>query len=412
MWRCYNFFLILNNMKNIIILIVALFASDLFGQTNWTQINSNTNNNLQDIIFTSYNIGYIVGDNGTVLKTNDSGNNWSSVFTDSTQSFISTSFVNDSVGYILTSEKLFKTADGGSTWQLKYTYTNSFLNVVWFVSDSIGFIGTDSGILKTIDGGINWLLVQSTPHMIKSIYFTNSEIGYFVGGTDSSDNIYKTINQGVNFTVDALFMQSIKERVFFINNEIGFIIGWYSPYIKKTTDGGLTWIDLYQSFDNSLGGIEINFINEQNGFYVDNSGGQYNLFSTTNSGQTWTNEINIISNSNYSISKISTKFNNGLIIGDNGLIYKKDNLLSINEVKKNVNIIEIFPNPTSEEINIEYNPINVKIKSINLIDETGKIIERIKSDFKKLRLQNISQGTYFLNFITEKGIITKKIIRK
>ena len=399
-------------MKNIIILIVALFASDLFGQTNWTQINSNTYNNLQDIVFTSYNIGYIVGDNGTVLKTNDSGNNWSSIFSDFTQSFISTSFVNDNIGYILTSEKLYKTVDGGATWQLKYTSTNPFLNVIYFVSENTGFIGSDSGILKTTDGGANWLLVQSIPHKIKSIYFSNSEIGYFLGGSDSSNNIYKTVNQGINFSNYPLFMQSIKERVFFINNEVGFIIGWYSPYIKKTIDGGLTWVDLYSSFTNSLGGMEINFINEQNGFYVDNSGGQSNLFSTVNSGQTWVNELSIISNNSYSISKLSTKFNNGCLIGNNGLIYKKDNLLSTNNIKKNENNIEIFPNPTSDEINIEYNPINVKIKSINLIDENGKLIKSIKSDFEKLRLQNISQGTYFLNFITEKGVITKKIIRK
>ena len=399
-------------MKNIIILIVALFASDLFGQTNWTQINSNTNNNLQDIVFTSYNIGYIVGDNGTVLKTNDSGNNWSSIFSDFTQSFISTGFVNDDTGYILTTEKLYKTVDGGITWQLKYTSTNSFLNVIYFVSENTGFIGSDSGILKTIDGGINWLLVQSIPHKIKSIYFSNSEIGYFLGGADSSGKIYKTINQGVNFSNYPLFMQSIKEKVFFISNEIGFIIGWYSPYIKKTIDGGLTWVDLYNSFTNSLGGIEINFINEQNGFYVDNSGGQYNLFSTTNSGQTWINELSIISNNSYSISKLSTKFNNGCLIGNNGLLYKKDNLLSTNQIKKNENNIEIFPNPTSDEINIEYNPINVKIKSISLIDENGKIIQNIKSDFQKVRLQNISQGIYFLNFVTEKGIISKQFIRK
>jgi photosystem II stability/assembly factor-like uncharacterized protein len=397
-------------MKNIITSLLILFTSILFGQTNWTQINSNTTYNLRDITFTSTNIGYIVGDNGTVLKTIDGGNNWSLIFSDITQSFVSTSFVDDNIGYILTSENLYKTENGGTTWQLKYT--NQFLNVVWFVSESNGFIGSDSGILKTTDGGTNWLLVQSIPHKIKSIYFSNSEIGYFLGGSDSSNNIYKTINQGINFSNYPLFMQSIKERVFFINNEIGFVIGWYSPYIKKTIDGGLTWVDLYNSFTNGVGGMEINFINEQNGFYIDNSGGQSNLFSTANSGQTWINELSIISNNSYSFSKLSTKFNNGYLIGDNGLIYKKDNLLSTNHIKKNENDIEIFPNPTSDEINVEYNPINVKIKSINLIDENGKIIESIKSDFEKLRIQNISQGIYYLNFITEKGTISKKFIRK
>ncbi len=399
-------------MKNIIILTITMIASNLIGQTNWTLINSNTNNNLNDIVFTSSNIGYIVGDNGTVLKTNDSGNNWSSIFSDSTHSFISTSFINDNIGYILTSENLFKTVDSGNTWQLKYTQTNSFLNVVWFVSENIGFIGTDNGILKTIDGGTNWLLVQSTHHKIKSIYFSSSEIGYFLGGADSSNNIYKTSNQGVNYNSYPLFMQSIKERVFFINNEIGYIIGWYSPYIKKTIDGGLTWVDLYDSFNNGVGGMEINFIDEANGFYVDNSGGFSKIYSTNNGGLNWDLEISLNSSSLYGLKKITSTTSFIFCIGENGIIYKKDNLLSINEVKKNENEIQIFPNPTYNEINIKYNPLIVKIMSITLIDENGKIIENIKSDTEKINLKNISQGTYFLNFTTEKGNILKKFIHK
>lgn len=325
--------------------------------------------------------------------------------------FISTSFLNNQIGYILSENNLYKTTDGGSNWILKYT-DNNIKNVVYFISENIGFIGTNNKILKTIDGGVSWTTVQTTSNNIKSISFPTQNIGFFMGGSDTSDVVYKTINQGNTFNFYPLLMQSIKEKICFINENVGYIIGWYSPYIKKTIDGGLTWVNLYNSFINGLGGMEINFINEQNGFYVNNSGGQSKLFATTNSGQTWVLELSLNLNNIYGFSKISTKFNNGFLIGVNGIIYKKTNLLSINEVKKNENEILIFPNPTFDEISIMYNPDLVKVESISINDSNGKMIENIKSDFEKISLQKLSKGTYFINIQTEKGKISKKVIRK
>lgn len=392
-------------MRNIIILTITMFASNMIGQTNWTLISSNTSVNFKDIAFTSSSIGYIVGDNGVVLKTTNNGNNWVSTFSDSTQSFISTSFVNDNIGYVLTSTNLYKTTNGGISWEIKYSDSN--FNTVHFINENIGFIGSEIGILKTIDGGLNWNTFL-TDNTINSISFPSENIGYFTGGSESS-NIYKTINQGESFLGNLNQFNTIREEVQFLNNDLGFLIGWYNPYILKTTNGGNSWT---QASTNYAGGMSVHFINELIGYHVDNSSGFSKIYSTNDGGLNWNLEMSLNSSNLYGLKKITSTTAFIFCIGENGIIYKKDNLLSTNHIKKNENDIEIFPNPTSDEINIEYNPINVKIMSINLIDENGKIIENIKSDFEKLRIQNISQGIYFLNFITEKGTISKKFIRK
>ena len=377
-------------MKKILYLLLIFYINS---NAQWVSVNSNSTNNLQDVILTDTSTGYIVGDNGTVLKTIDSGNNWSSVFTlNNTEWFISTSFINNQIGYILSPNNLYKTIDGGNSWLLLYS-SSDVKNVVYFISENIGFIGTNNGILKTIDGGNNWINVQNTLHKIKSISFPSQDIGYFVGGSDSSDNIYKTINQGNNFDNYVLFMQSIKEKVYFINDNIGYVIGWYSPWIKKTIDGGLTWIDLFNSVNSGVGGMEINFIDEINGFYIDNSGGQSNLFKTTNSGQTWSSELNLNTSLTYGFSKLSTKFNKGFLIGENGLIYKKDNLfLNINE-KKNSDNIKIYPNPATNEFKIATEKI---LNKIEIVDNCGRIVKTIIPNLQTttINVSDLSTGIY------------------
>ena len=133
-------------------------------------------------------------------------------------------------------------------------------------------------------------------------------------------------------------MQCIKERVFFINENIGYIIGWYSPLIKKTSDGGQTWVYL----SDELGGMEINFLDEENGYYIQNSGGLSKINSTTDGGNNWTEELSISANNSlYGLTKMTIKNSSAYVVGGNGLIYKKSVQLNSNEnnKKKNSSIV-------------------------------------------------------------------------
>lgn len=74
------------------------------GGSNWTIIRDNISPMLNDIYFTNQEIGYAVGNNGTVLYTDNSGTTWNDVVlpnNNSNYNFNAVNFFNTDYGYIL-----------------------------------------------------------------------------------------------------------------------------------------------------------------------------------------------------------------------------------------------------------------------------------------------------------------------
>lgn len=72
------------------------------------------------------------------------------------------------------------------------------------------------------------------------------------------------------------------------------------------------------------------------------------------------------------------------------------------------NSIVVYPNPTSETINISS---TIPINKIELYDLLGKLVLTTK-EVNKLKINQLETGTYFLKLISEKGNVIKKIIIK
>jgi hypothetical protein len=87
--------------------------------------------------------------------------------------------------------------------------------------------------------------------------------------------------------------------------------------------------------------------------------------------------------------------------GEITLLY--ENIGSISVVK-NENI-KIYPNPVKDELRIESG--DLKIESVEILDLSGKKISTNSIDVSPL-----PQGIYFVKLETEKGIVTKKIIKE
>jgi Secretion system C-terminal sorting domain len=71
--------------------------------------------------------------------------------------------------------------------------------------------------------------------------------------------------------------------------------------------------------------------------------------------------------------------------------------------------IKIYPNPTNSIINInsDYN-----IKSIEVYDIQGRILETVLGNTKTLDISSKENGIYFLKITTEKGSKIEKIIKE
>jgi photosystem II stability/assembly factor-like uncharacterized protein len=202
-------------MKKLTFLIcLSLFT--VFTQAQWIEQNPlPTALRLNSVYFVDANTGFAVGIDGTLLKTIDGGTTWTSTAITGAN-LISVYFSDASTGFAWSggdpnqryySEK-FKTIDGGATWTGEdFEGTPEWLPSFYYIDNNTGYQVGDSGIiLKTTDGGTTWnSLTSGTTKKLNSVFFTDANVGYVVGGWECCPDygeyepyaiILKTVNAG------------------------------------------------------------------------------------------------------------------------------------------------------------------------------------------------------------------------
>jgi photosystem II stability/assembly factor-like uncharacterized protein len=155
---------------------VILKSND--GGTSWFILSTNVTDNLKDIYIISDKDICIVGDNGTVLLSND-GTNFNSIINISgtTENLNSVFFFDTNVGWCVGNKgTLLITKNGGYDWQkysildtTKREIISSDLSSVVFYNLNEGIITTKKGeIYKTSDGGLYW------SNLSDRIFYNNS----------------------------------------------------------------------------------------------------------------------------------------------------------------------------------------------------------------------------------------------
>ena len=106
------------------------------------------------------NTGWVVGGNGTILKTTDAGESWNPQTSGTSEQFYSATFTNDNTtGWAVgVGGTILKTTNGGDDWTQKPSGTQSLLKSVTFADDGkVGWVVVLGGtILKTTDAGESW----------------------------------------------------------------------------------------------------------------------------------------------------------------------------------------------------------------------------------------------------------------
>jgi uncharacterized protein (TIGR02145 family) len=344
-------------MKKLVLLLTfAIFTFSAFAQWTW-QNPLPQGNPLRDVVFTKEKTGYMVGHSGTILKTDDTGNSWSIIYTGVTADLYSVCFTDTLSGCAVgTNGTVLKTNDAGESWFTVSSASTEDLNTVYFLDSCTGFIGGSSGtllktedagnswypininyndkyhsicftdkdtgyllgwgsLLKTVDGGVSWFLLNiGTYFNLQSVYFINANTGFVVGEmgeilrTTDAGLTWSNINSG---SIDILF------DIYFTSEKIGYIVGgvvFYTSIILKTEDGGLTWTNLYSGSENCL--FSIDFINDSTAFGAGWLGG----IKTEDAGSSWTLLYSGLSNNLYSVYFTDTS--TAYAVGKHGTILK------------------------------------------------------------------------------------------
>jgi photosystem II stability/assembly factor-like uncharacterized protein len=202
-------------------------------------------------------------------------------------------------------------------WFQQTSGSGYHLQTVFFIDENFGWIGGDAmTLLKTTNGGENWITLSSGvyPESIFDIFFRNQYNGIIVGGSPTNSVVAITSDGGYTWFGASTGTSSILEDVFFIDDNIGYIVGNWGVLLK-TTNGGWSWTSKTSGTNNHL--TSVVFVNPTNATII---GTQGIILRSTDGGQTWFSQPSGTQNTLFDISFADG--NNGWIIGAGGTILR------------------------------------------------------------------------------------------
>jgi photosystem II stability/assembly factor-like uncharacterized protein len=161
-----------SNMNRFLLTLLTIcYGLGMLAQSNWewTEQTSGTSVTLLDVFFINSSTGWIVGGNGTILKTTNGGDTWTPQNSGTDQELSAVHFVNENIGWAtgggLTAKPapLLKTTDGGDTWQsLSYGFNAFTFRDLYFADENTGWLIRADSIYISTDGGESWATERFT----------------------------------------------------------------------------------------------------------------------------------------------------------------------------------------------------------------------------------------------------------
>lgn len=263
------------------------------GGNSWTTMISNGSRRLNAIAFSDSENGWIVGESGIALHTEDQGGTWNDFgfeplydYSDGDNWAWNIQFLDENNGFSVLGTQLLKTMDGGNTWNLLTTSSSETLGSLFFASSEIGWVGGkyDNLLYKTSNCGDSWILQHSnTTGNILDIFFLDEDTGWVLEtNNDDGTNLMRTINGGLVWETINLSSENgidAYSQLQFFNSNVGFIT--FGKQLLKTEDGGFTF--------NTITGFEVSdfsFIDENNGWIKQGGlGDNFDVYRTLTGGE-------------------------------------------------------------------------------------------------------------------------------
>jgi photosystem II stability/assembly factor-like uncharacterized protein len=274
--------LIKKNMKfHYLLLFYFILVFKVLQADGWEWQNPTPQGNwIYSSYFFSTDLGFAVGDNGTIIKTDDGGENWTRVTSSSIEQFFSIHFPTLNIGYIVGGgATVLKTTDGGDTWEsLVCSQPQDIFKSTYFISSDTGFITSAYGkIFKTTDGGTSWSQISLSIHSLLEVEFTDANNGIVVG---DYGKIFKTIDCGESWTLISSGVDNTLFSCCYVDSTTIIVVGSLNA-VLKSINGGNSW-NAIQNIEGSFHSVDFN--SSGVGFIVSLSGEAY---KSIDKGASW-----------------------------------------------------------------------------------------------------------------------------
>ncbi|MDR2204931.1 MAG: T9SS type A sorting domain-containing protein [Flavobacteriaceae bacterium] len=339
---------------------------------------------------------------------------------------------------------IYKTTNGGTSWTQQTAYSNaSFANQIYFWNANEGFsagdpvpVGGNFEIYRTVNGGTNWTPVTGPAAGDPDEYGYNADNKYVLGdhvwiGT-SRGRLLHTANRGVTWDMISTPVQDYGGNIVAgssgtfawkdANNGICIAVdgGGTSVVMYYTDDAGGTWNPMD---DLGLNGTwywgDIAHVPGTNTYVTTgaNPNGDDTWMGSaysTDGGITWVSmgdegqqrgTVSFLNNS----TGWAGQFSDGPT-GVTGILKFNGSfpLMAVKDVATKSNL-QIYPNPTSDIVNISSNN---EVKSITIYDMSGKMVKTY-AGAKEINISSLAKGNYVLQaHYANGGVENTKLIKK
>ena len=421
----------------VLVLLISCDVQVVFSQ--WHIVNSTQN--LFAVDFVNDSTGLVVHDmidGSYILKTVDYGASWDTVASYTPSFFFEdVVFASDSVAYACGGPHLFlKSIDAGETWFDPSVGQDPYFTDLFFINDTLGYGahgdgGTRLGV--TTDGGVSWQLNED--YGGRDLQFYNDCEGGAVIGTGffNTNNCAETWNydtiETINRTWNTLWILNADTLFIGALGGFGTYFGFNYGSIGRSYDGGQTFSILDFPYAKSID--DLFFVDSQIGYAGCGShydGYQYSILKTIDGGTSWGYQeidLNPLFNDFTGISEIDCPSpGNCYAVGagiyrttnGGGAIHEAWVEVGTTEMSQNPKTIDIYPNPSSEFINISLMNTNHELSLLQIIDAQGRIVVSQKIPFGSrqfhLNIEMLNSGIYMLVVSGHGQSIVEKFVKE
>jgi len=201
-------------------------------------------------------VGWVVGELGRILRTEDGGATWTRQNARVKKPLLAISCIDTQSAWIGgKSGIMLGTTDGGLMWKQLDPKTSKHIFDIAFVSRTHGVAVGDWGLMMySEDGGVTWTLVRIPDEFVMSplaediglepddiilyaLAFPDSSRGWVVG---EFGTIMATVDGGRSWYQQRSPVETTLFGTYFESSEQGWAVG-IDAVILHTTDGGVTW---------------------------------------------------------------------------------------------------------------------------------------------------------------------------
>jgi len=195
---------------------------------------------LYDIYMYSDSIGWVCGQNGLVLKTENAGQVWSTQLIDTTKVLKGIYFITASIGWVVGEDGFIaRSSSGGQKWTTLTSVVSEDLNSICAYSQLLAWAVGNAGTIVKTSNGVSW--VEKTSGVtanLNKVFFYDNQVGWAVG---DSGTIIRTTDGGDHWVAQVSNTTQNLNGIHMYDLSYGFAVG-DNGTILRTSDGGASWV--------------------------------------------------------------------------------------------------------------------------------------------------------------------------